>query len=125
MLLQVAKALYENPKGLQFIKKIDKELEKRKSMIEVSNQLDWGMCELLAYGTLMMEGHPIRFTGQDVERGTFSHRHAILKVEESEEEYCPLNNIAPDQPAQLMIKNSLLSEAQFIGRESPFNFFTD
>lgn len=123
-LLKVAKALYENPKGLKFIKKIDKELEKRKAMIEESNQLDWGMCELLAYGTLMMEGHPVRFTGQDVERGTFSHRHAILKVEESEEEYCPLNNIAPDQPAQLMIKNSLLSEYAVLGFEYGFALTT-
>ncbi|MFZ9846994.1 MAG: 2-oxoglutarate dehydrogenase E1 component, partial [Flavobacteriales bacterium] len=116
-LLKVAKALYETPSELKFIKKIDKELEKRKTMITESNQLDWGMCELLAYGSLMMEGHPIRFTGQDVERGTFSHRHAVLKVEESEQEYCNLNNIDPKQPAKLHIYNSLLSEYGVLGFE--------
>jgi 2-oxoglutarate dehydrogenase E1 component len=116
-LLQVAKALYTTPSELKFIKKIDKELEKRKTMITESNQLDWGMCELLAYGTLMMEGHPIRFTGQDVERGTFSHRHAVLKVEESEQEYCNLNNIDAKQPAKLNIYNSLLSEYGVLGFE--------
>ncbi len=117
MLLQVAKALYTVPSELKFIKKIDKELEKRKNMIEVNNQLDWGMCELLAYGTLLSEGHPVRFTGQDVERGTFSHRHAILKVEESEQEYCNLNNIDPKQAAQIYIHNSLLSEYGVLGFE--------
>ena len=116
-LLKVAKALYETPAELKFIKKIDKELEKRKAMITESNQLDWGMCELLAYGTLIMEGHPIRFTGQDVERGTFSHRHAVLKVEESEQEYCNLNNIDAKQPAKLNIYNSLLSEYGVLGFE--------
>lgn len=117
MLLQVAKALYTVPSELKFIKKIDKELEKRKNMIEVNNQLDWGMCELLAYGTLLSEGHPVRFTGQDVERGTFSHRHAVLKVEESEQEYCNLNNIDPKQAAQIYIHNSLLSEYGVLGFE--------
>jgi len=64
-----------------------------------------------------MEGHPIRFTGQDVERGTFSHRHAVLKVEESEQEYCNLNNIDAKQPAKLNIYNSLLSEYGVLGFE--------
>jgi len=116
-LLKVAEALYTTPSDMKFIKKIDKELEKRKAMITETNQLDWGMCELLAYGTLMMEGHPVRFTGQDVERGTFSHRHAVLKVEESEQEYCNLNNIDPKQPAKLHIYNSFLSEYGVLGFE--------
>ena len=54
-------------------------------MIE-NNNLDWAMGELLAYGSLMKEGFPVRFSGQDVERGTFSHRHAIVKIEDSEED---------------------------------------
>lgn len=61
-----------------------------------------------------MEGHPIRFSGQDVERGTFSHRHAVLKIEDSEEEYVPLSNLDPQQ-APFRIYNSLLSEYAVLG----------
>ena len=74
------------------------------------------MGELLAYATLLADKHPIRFSGQDVERGTFSHRHAVVKVEDSEEEYTPLNNISKDQ-APLYIYNSLLSEYGVLGFE--------
>lgn len=116
-LKKVAKAIYTVNTDQKFIKKIEKELEKRKSMIEETNQIDWGMAELMAYGTLMMEGHTIRFSGQDVERGTFSHRHAVLKTEESEVAYIPLNNIDPKQPAKLEIYNSLLSEYGVLGFE--------
>lgn len=114
---KVAKAVYSVPDDLKFIRKIDKELEKRRKMYEDTDALDWGMCELLAYGTLMMEGHHVRFTGQDVERGTFSHRHAVLKVEASEKEYIPLNNIDTKQKGNLKIYNSLLSEYGVLGFE--------
>ena len=56
-------------------------------MVEDTDKLDWAMGELLAYGTLLQEGHPVRISGQDVERGTFSHRHAVLKSEESNKKY--------------------------------------
>jgi 2-oxoglutarate dehydrogenase E1 component len=73
------------------------------------------MGELLAYASLMQEGHRVRFSGQDVERGTFSHRHAVVKVEDSEEEYIPLNNVGA--PERLEIYNSLLSEYAVLGFE--------
>ena len=73
------------------------------------------MGELLAYGTLLMEGHDIRLSGQDVERGTFSHRHAVLKAEASEEEVILLNQIHPDQKATFRVYNSLLSEYGVLG----------
>ena len=79
-----------------------------------TNKLDWGMAELLAYGTLLKEGHNVRMTGQDVERGTFSHRHAVLKVEESEEEVVLHNQIA-DEQGHFYIYNSLLSEYGVVG----------
>ena len=81
-------------------------------MIE-ENMLDWSMGELLAYGTLLNEGHSIRLSGQDVERGTFSHRHAILKIEESEDEICPLNAI--NKEALFNAYNSHLSEYGVLG----------
>ncbi len=62
-----------------------------------TNALDWAMAETLAYGTLLKEGYNVRISGQDVERGTFSHRHAVVKVEDSEEEIVLLNNLKGDQ----------------------------
>ena len=81
---------------------------------------DWAMGELLAYASLMKEGFPVRFSGQDVERGTFSHRHAVVKVEDSEEEYTPLNNI--DANVRFDIYNSLLSEYGVLGFEYGYAF---
>ena len=116
-LSKVAEALYTQPEGLKFIKKITKEFDKRKGMFVTTDKLDWGMAELLAYGTMIMDGNTIRFTGQDVQRGTFSHRHAVLKTEDNETKYIPLNNIDPNQPGKIWIYNSLLSEYGVLGYE--------
>jgi 2-oxoglutarate dehydrogenase E1 component len=113
-LKEIAKVLYTIPAGMKFFNKMEKLLQARKDMVEVNNKLDWGMAELLAYGSLLEEGYPIRFSGQDVERGTFSHRHAVLKIEDSEEEYIPLANIGKKQ-ADFRIYNSLLSEYAVLG----------
>ncbi len=110
----ISKVLYTVPQGMTLFKKMEKLLNDRKQMIEGATQLDWGMAELLAYGSLLMEGNPVRFSGQDVERGTFSHRHAVLKIEDSEEEYIPLSNLDPKQ-ATFQIYNSLLSEYGVLG----------
>ena len=72
-----------------------------------NDKLDWSMAEHLAYGSLLEEGYNVRISGQDVERGTFSHRHAVVKVEDSEEEVELLNNVSEDQ-GQFSIYNSLL-----------------
>jgi 2-oxoglutarate dehydrogenase E1 component len=81
-----------------------------------TDKLDWGMGEMLAYGSLLNEGYNVRISGQDVERGTFSHRHAILKVEDSEEEICLLDNICHNQ-GNFNIYNSHLSEYGVMGYE--------
>ncbi len=81
-----------------------------------AGKADWAMAELLAYGTLLKEGYPVRFSGQDVERGTFSHRHAVVRVEDSEEQYTPLNHIDTKQ-ADFHIFNSHLSEYAVLGFE--------
>jgi 2-oxoglutarate dehydrogenase E1 component len=119
LFMELAQKTTELPKDKKFFSKIQKVFEDRKAMITNDNY-DWAMGELLAYASLMKEGHPIRFSGQDVERGTFSHRHAIVKLEDSEEEYTPLNNI--DAKAKLSIYNSLLSEYGVLGFEYGYAF---
>jgi 2-oxoglutarate dehydrogenase E1 component len=114
-LVELADKINTLPKDKKFISKLARLFEARKQMIK-DDKLDWAMGELLAYATLLADKHPVRFSGQDVERGTFSHRHAVVKVEDSEEEYTPLNNISKDQ-APLYIYNSLLSEYGVLGFE--------
>ena len=117
--LELAKKTTELPKDKKFFNKIQKVFDDRKAMITNDNY-DWAMGELLAYSSLMKEGFPVRFSGQDVERGTFSHRHAVVKIEDSEEEYTPLNNI--DAEAKLNIYNSLLSEYAVLGFDYGYAF---
>ena len=85
-------------------------------MMDGKRDLDWAMGELLAYGTLLNEGTPVRLSGQDTQRGTFSHRHSVLTIEDSEEKYIPLANISADQ-ARFEVLNSLLSEYGVVGFE--------
>ncbi len=112
-LQSVAKKIYDIPEVNKLFKKSQRLLSDRKKMFEETKKLDWAMGELLAYGTLLKEGHPVRLSGQDVERGTFSHRHAVLKLEASEKEICPLNNISEN--AKFTAYNSLLSEYGVLG----------
>ncbi|WP_405200295.1 2-oxoglutarate dehydrogenase E1 component [Christiangramia sp. LLG6405-1] len=111
---KVATAVSELPEGKKFMRKIKKIIDGRKQMYFEDNKLDWSMAEHLAYGSLMTEGYNIRITGQDVERGTFSHRHAVVKVEDSEEEIILHNNIE-DKDGDFFIYNSLLSEYGVVG----------
>lgn len=104
------------PGDKKFFNKTLRLFEERKKMV-AENRLDWAMGELIAYGTLLNEGYPVRFTGQDVERGTFSHRHAVIQMEDSEEQFTPLNHVAPGKQAPFRIYNSLLSEYAVLGFE--------
>ncbi len=101
------------PADKKFINKISKIVSDRKAMYD-NNTIDWGTAEALAYGTLLTEGFDVRISGQDVERGTFSHRHAVVKVEDSEEEVVLLNTIK-NKKGQFNIFNSLLSEYGVLG----------
>ncbi len=114
-LLEVVKKMNSLPKDLKFFKKVDRILSDRKMMIS-DNRLDWAMGELLAYGTLVTEGHPVRLTGQDTERGTFAHRHAAFVVEGTDEKYFPLKYVDKNQ-APFHVYNSLLSEYAAMGFE--------
>jgi 2-oxoglutarate dehydrogenase E1 component len=114
-ILHIADRITSLPQDKKFFSKTMKLFSDRKKMIE-ADRVDWAMGELLAYGTLVNEKFPVRFSGQDVQRGTFSHRHAVVNLEDSEEQYVPLCHISEDQ-ASFQIFNSLLSEYAVLGFE--------
>ena len=114
-LLRIAERINTLPADKKFFKKIDRIVEDRRMMI-MDNRMDWAMAELLAYGTLLEEGFPVRLSGQDSERGTFAHRHASFVVEDTDEKYFPLKNIS-DKQAEFHVFNSLLSEYGVLGFE--------
>tara|TARA_Y100001978_G_scaffold89696_1_gene80422 strand:- start:1226 stop:2902 length:1677 start_codon:yes stop_codon:yes gene_type:complete len=120
-LKDLSKDIYTVDDPKLFFKKTQKLLENRKKMIEV-DQLDWSMGELLAYATLIYEGFPIRISGQDSERGTFSHRHAIIKEEVSENEISLLDRISEN--TNFKIYNSLLSEYGVLGFDYGYSITT-
>lgn len=114
-LLALADKTNTLPGDIKFFKKITRLFEDRQKMVS-EDRLDWALGELMAYATLLSEGHNVRISGQDVERGTFSHRHAVVTVEDSEERYVPLANLSDDQ-GKFDIYNSLLSEYGVLGFE--------
>lgn len=118
-LIEVVNAISKVPKGAKFLRKAERILEDRATMFFETNKLDWSMGELLAYGSLMQEGYNVRMSGQDVERGTFSHRHAILRDEISEKRVNLLNKIK-GVVGKSNIYNSLLSEYGVLGFEYGF-----
>ena len=110
---KIVNVLSTLPDEKKFINKIKKLVNNRFVMFE-QDKLDWSMAEHLAYGSLLEEGFSVRISGQDVERGTFSHRHGVIKVEDSEEEIILHNNIS-DYQGVFSIYNSLLSEYAVLG----------
>ena len=113
-LKNIAKIVSTVPENVQFVRKAERILQGRSKMVFETNTLDWGMAENLAYGSLLEQGFNVRISGQDVERGTFSHRHAILRDEISEERINLLNN-NPNNSGKMTIYNSLLSEYGVLG----------
>ncbi|SHM43224.1 2-oxoglutarate dehydrogenase E1 component [Flavobacterium xanthum] len=113
-LTEVANAICNLPADKKFISKIQKLINDRKTMFFETNKLDWAMAEHLAYGSLLKEGYDVRISGQDVERGTFSHRHAVVKVEDSEEEVTLISSLE-GATGKFNIFNSLLSEYGVLG----------
>ena len=113
---KVAKALTTIPEGFKPLKQIEKLLKDRKDAFYETKMLGWAEGELLAYGTLLAEGVSVRMSGQDVKRGTFSHRHAYFFDANTNAPYCALDNIQEGQ-AKFHIYNSLLSEFGVLGFE--------
>lgn len=105
------------PEDKKFINKITKIIKERHNLYFEQNKVDWGMAEHLAFATLLSEGHDVRLSGEDVGRGTFSHRHAVVKEEESEESVIPLSRIKEQGGGTFHVYNSLLSEYGVLGFE--------
>jgi len=115
-LKEIGAALARVPDNFDLNPKIARQLEQKRGMIESGEGIDWTTGEALAFGSLLLEGHRVRLSGEDSQRGTFSQRHAVLVDQTNANEYVPLNNIAPGQ-AKLEVYNSLLSEAGVLGFE--------
>jgi len=113
-LLKVATALTTVPDGFKLNRKVGRRLPAQMQAIQEKDTADWALGELLAFGTLLIEGTPVRLSGQDSMRGTFSHRHAAWFDTKSQEIFIPLNNIEPGQ-ARFCVYNSMLSEAAVLG----------
>ena len=115
-LKEIGKKISEIPAGFNAHKTIQRFMENRSKMIETGEGIDWAMAEALAFGSLCLDGHKIRLSGQDCERGTFSQRHSVLYDQETEERYVPLANLSPTQ-ARYEVINSMLSEEAVLGFE--------
>ena len=112
---QMVDNMFKVPEGFVKLKKIEKLFETNKKLI-AENKVDWALAELMAYGSILLDGKDVRMSGQDVRRGTFSHRHAVLREENTNEEYIRLNYLAEKQ-GKFRIYNSLLSEFGVLGFE--------
>jgi 2-oxoglutarate dehydrogenase E1 component len=113
----VGGAISRVPEGFAMNVKIQKLLEGRKMSLLSGDKIDWATAELLAYGSLQLEGYSIRLSGEDCERGTFSHRHAVYYNQENNEKYQPLNNLNVEKSGKFEVYNSLLSEFAVLGFE--------
>jgi 2-oxoglutarate dehydrogenase E1 component len=111
---QVVKGLTTVPANFKIHPKIQRFIDGRAAAGKAGGPFDWGMGEALAFGTLLLDGTPVRLSGQDSERGTFTHRHAVFNDIESGAKFTPLNNLASKQ-ARFCVYNSLLSEAAVLG----------
>lgn len=135
MLKHVGNKITGIPQGFKLNRQLERIIGAKKATLESGEGIDWGTAEALAWGTLLLEGNHVRISGQDVERGTFSHRHAVLHDQETNDEYVPLNRLAPrtlvsapleykelgsevpDTQAEFVASNSSLSEFGVLGFE--------
>ncbi len=115
-LKEIGARLCEVPGGFHLHRTIGRFLDNRRKMIETGEGIDWATAEALAFGSLLLEGHPVRLSGQDVERGTFSQRHAVLIDQENEARHTSLNHLRPGQ-SRFEVINSMLSEEAVLGFE--------
>ena len=119
-LKEIGRKLTEIPKDFEAHRTILRFLDARRKMIDTGEGIDWSTAEALAFGAILHEGNPIRLSGQDSERGTFSQRHSVLYDQRDEARYIPLNNLGPQQ-AHYEVINSMLSEEAVLGFEYGFS----
>jgi 2-oxoglutarate dehydrogenase E1 component len=105
------------PKTFKVHKTMQRVLDARRKMFDEGTGLDWASAESLAFGTLLQDGFKIRLSGQDVQRGTFSQRHAVIVEQETEKRYTPLNHLVKEQKTKIEVINSMLSEEAVLGFE--------
>ncbi|KAG9453077.1 hypothetical protein H6P81_005981 [Aristolochia fimbriata] len=118
ILKNVGKAITALPENFKPHKGVKRIYEQRAQMIETGEGIDWAVGEALAFATLLVEGNHVRLSGQDVERGTFSHRHAVIHDQETGEQYCPLDHVLLNQNEEMFtVSNSSLSEFGVLGFE--------
>ncbi len=116
ILKSLGNALAKTPADFNLNRKIDRQLKAKEEMMSSGTGIDWAMGEALGFASLLHEGRPVRLTGQDSQRGTFSHRHSVLIDQESEARYTPLNHIGGQQ-ARYEVHDSSLSEMAISGFE--------
>jgi 2-oxoglutarate dehydrogenase E1 component len=115
-LKDMGKKLTSVPEGFHVHRTIQRFLDARSKAIETGQDIDWSTAEALSFGSLLLEGHPVRLSGQDSERGTFSQRHSVLIDQENEDRHTPLNYLA-DKQGRFEVINSMLSEEAVLGFE--------
>ncbi len=116
-LKEIGLKLNKVPKSFKPHRTLQRVLDARRKTIEEGQGIDWAMAEQLAFGTLLQEGFPVRLSGQDVQRGTFSQRHAVLVDQDTEKRYTPLNHLVKHQEIKINVINSMLSEEAVLGFE--------
>lgn len=113
---QLFRGMMQWPEGFKPLKKVEKLVQDKVKLYETEQKIDWATAELMAYGSFLVEGKIVRMSGQDVQRGTFSHRHAVIRDEQTNKGHNRLNHFTEDQ-AKFRIYNSLLSEYGVLGFE--------
>jgi 2-oxoglutarate dehydrogenase E1 component len=116
-LKEIGLKLTKVPKSFKSHRTLQRVLDARRKTVEEGQGIDWAMAEQLAFGTLLQEGFPVRLSGQDVQRGTFSQRHAVLVDQETEKRFTPLNHLVKHQTVKINVINSMLSEEAVLGFE--------
>jgi 2-oxoglutarate dehydrogenase E1 component len=127
ILRMIGEKTHTIPADFEVHKQLVKILKERANSISTGAKIDWGTAEMMAFGSLMMEGNHVRLTGQDVQRGTFSHRHAVLTNQKDGSKYTPLNHLpvpppaSPDNKPEFTVQNSILSEFGVLGFEMGYS----
>jgi len=122
LLRKIGYKLCEVPDNFKLHAALKRILKTKRDRVEAGNGLDWGTAEALAFGSLLLEGHHVRITGQDVQRGTFSHRHCQVHDQATSEEYCFLENLGLGPQETFVARNSILSEYAVLGFELGYSY---